>query len=115
VVSGSVSGGCVEVDLMVRTQAAWQPAAGPALPSVLVYGVSQEEAARFGQAARKQSLAEHFKLQPAELERLHGPVGLALGGKSPGEIAVSIVDEMVQMKGAAVVAAPAVMSEAGSA
>ena len=40
-------------------------------------------------AARKQRLAL-FDLSPAEIERLHGPVGLDLGGKTPAEIAVSI-------------------------
>ena len=58
-VSGSVSGGCVEDDLIARTKAAFtnlvahsataaQPAAPASLPSEIVYGVSKEEAARFG-------------------------------------------------------------------
>lgn len=53
---------------------------------------------RRNQAARKQRLAEHFDLSPAELERLHGPVGLDIGGKTPAEIAVSIVAEIVAVK-----------------
>ena len=48
-------------------------------------------------AARKQRLAL-FDLSPAEIERLHGPVGLDLGGKSPAEIAVSIAAELVAVK-----------------
>jgi xanthine dehydrogenase accessory factor len=34
----------------------------------------------------------------AELARLHAPIGLPLGGRSPGEIAVSILAEIVQVK-----------------
>ena len=52
------------------------------------------------QGVRKQRLAEHFDLTPDELARLHGPVGLALGAKTPAEIAVSIVAEIVQVKNA---------------
>ena len=48
-------------------------------------------------AARKQRLAL-FDLAPAEIERLHGPVGLDLGGKTPAEIAVSIAAEIVAVK-----------------
>jgi xanthine dehydrogenase accessory factor len=50
------------------------------------------------QQSRKQRLAEHFDLTPVQLDRLHGPVGLALGAKTPAEIAVSIVAEMVQVR-----------------
>lgn len=53
---------------------------------------------RRNQATRKKRLAEHFDLSTEELARLHGPVGLALGAKTPAEIAVSIVAEMVQIK-----------------
>ena len=48
-------------------------------------------------AARKQRLAL-FDLSPAEIDRLHGPVGLDLGSKTPAEIAVSIVAEIVAVK-----------------
>nr|MDP2190562.1 XdhC family protein [Rhodoferax sp.] len=53
---------------------------------------------RRNQDARKQRLAEHFNLSPDELARLHGPVGLALGAKTPAEIAVAIMAEIVQVK-----------------
>jgi xanthine dehydrogenase accessory factor len=53
---------------------------------------------RRNQATRKRRLAEHFDLSAAQLDRLHGPVGLALGAKTPAEIAVSIVAEIVQVK-----------------
>jgi xanthine dehydrogenase accessory factor len=50
------------------------------------------------QVVRKQRLMDHFDLQAEELERLHGPVGLALGARTPAEIAVSVVAEIVQVK-----------------
>lgn len=53
---------------------------------------------RRNQAARKQRLSEHFDLSAEQLERLHGPVGLALGAKTPAEIAVAIVAEIIQIK-----------------
>ena len=53
---------------------------------------------RRNQQARKQRLAEHFDLNEQALARLHGPVGLRLGAKTPAEIAVSIIAEIVQVK-----------------
>jgi len=50
------------------------------------------------QARRKQRLAEHFDMTAAELDRLHGPVGLRIGAKTPAEIAVSIVGEIIECK-----------------
>ena len=50
------------------------------------------------QAARKKRLAEHFGLTDEELARLHGPVGLRIGAKTPAEIAVSILGEIVECK-----------------
>lgn len=55
---------------------------------------------RRNQAARRQRLAEHFDLSVEELARLHGPVGLAIGARTPAEIAVSILAEIVQAKNA---------------
>lgn len=56
---------------------------------------------------RRQRLRE-FDLGEAELARLHGPVGLKLGGKTPPEIAISILAEMTAIKRGAplLVAAP---------
>ncbi len=50
------------------------------------------------QAARRQRLAEHFGLTRAELDRLHGPVGLAIGARTPAEIAVSVAAQLVQVR-----------------
>ncbi len=57
------------------------------------------------QATRKQRLAEHFGLTQEELARLHGPVGLRIGAKTPAEIAVSILGEIVECKNPAAQAA----------
>jgi xanthine dehydrogenase accessory factor len=47
--------------------------------------------------ARRKRLAE-FDLAQEEIARLHGPVGLKLGAKSPPEIAVAIVAEMTAIR-----------------
>lgn len=47
--------------------------------------------------ARRQRLRE-FDVSEAETQRLHGPVGLNLGGKTPPEIAMSIVAEMTAVR-----------------
>jgi len=49
-------------------------------------------------AGPQQRMAEHFDLSEDALSRLHGPIGLRLGAKTPSEIAVSIVAELVQVK-----------------
>ena len=52
---------------------------------------------RANTAKRKERLAQ-FDLAPEEIARLHGPVGLDLGSKTPAEIAVSIAAELVAVK-----------------
>lgn len=39
-----------------------------------------------------------FDLTEAQIARLHGPVGLHIGSRSPAEIAVSILAEMISVK-----------------
>ena len=53
---------------------------------------------RRNQEARKKRLAEHFEIPAHQLARLHGPVGLRIGARTPAEIAVSIVAEIIQVK-----------------
>ena len=48
--------------------------------------------------ARRQRLEEHFDLARHELARLRGPVGVFIGSKTPSEIAVSILAEVVAVK-----------------
>jgi xanthine dehydrogenase accessory factor len=48
-------------------------------------------------AKRKERLAQ-FDLSPQEISRLHGPIGLDLGGKTPAEIAVAILAEIIAVR-----------------
>jgi xanthine dehydrogenase accessory factor len=60
------------------------------------------------QAERRERLrSEGFS--PEEIARLHGPIGLQLGGREPAEIALAIVAEMTQVRrgGKAVRTSPA--------
>ena len=50
------------------------------------------------QAARRKRLIEHFEMTEAQLARLHGPVGLKNGARTPPEIAVSIMAELTATK-----------------
>lgn len=49
------------------------------------------------QAKRKQALQESG-VSPEALERVHGPIGLPLGSKTPAEIAISILAEMIAVR-----------------
>ncbi|HSN32005.1 MAG TPA: XdhC family protein [Ideonella sp.] len=53
---------------------------------------------RANQAKRKQRLAEHFDVKEEQLARLHGPVGLHIGARTPPEIAVAILAEMTAIR-----------------
>jgi xanthine dehydrogenase accessory factor len=53
---------------------------------------------RVNQAKRKDRLKEHFGMTDAELARLHGPVGLKNGARTPPEIAVSILAELTAVR-----------------
>jgi xanthine dehydrogenase accessory factor len=59
------------------------------------------------QATRKKRLAEHFDMTDAELARLHGPVGLRIGAKTPAEIAVSILAQLIECKNRVAAETPA--------
>jgi xanthine dehydrogenase accessory factor len=47
---------------------------------------------------RHQRMIEHFGLTPAQIERLRGPIGIYIGSKTPAEIAVSIMAEVLAVK-----------------
>ena len=51
-----------------------------------------------GNTAKRRERLAMFDLSDAEIDRLHGPIGLDLGSKTPAEIAVSIVAEIVAVK-----------------
>jgi xanthine dehydrogenase accessory factor len=48
--------------------------------------------------ARHQRMAEHFDLSEAALQRLRGPIGIYIGSKTPSEIAVSVMAEVLAVK-----------------
>ncbi|MDO8653823.1 MAG: XdhC family protein [Undibacterium sp.] len=52
---------------------------------------------RINNAKRRERLKE-FDLTDADLAKLHGPVGLYIGSKTPAEIAISILAEMTAVK-----------------
>lgn len=67
-----------------------------ALPSAAFY-VGALGSVR-NQHARRERLMTHFHLSAADFERLHGPVGLPIGSRTPPEIAVSIMAEIIAEK-----------------
>lgn len=48
--------------------------------------------------ARHQRMIEHFGLSAADLQRLRGPIGVYIGSKTPAEIAVSVMAEVLAAK-----------------
>ncbi len=53
---------------------------------------------RANNAKRRERLRQYFDLTQAEIDRLHGPVGLPIGSRTPPEIAVAILAEMTAVK-----------------
>lgn len=53
---------------------------------------------RRNNAARRARLIEHFDVDPMVMQRLHGPIGLFIDSKTPAEIAVSILAEIIAIK-----------------
>jgi xanthine dehydrogenase accessory factor len=53
---------------------------------------------RINNERRRERLLQYFDLSRAEVDRLHGPVGLSIGSRTPPEIAVSILAEMTAVK-----------------
>ncbi|MES2400260.1 MAG: XdhC family protein [Pseudomonadota bacterium] len=55
---------------------------------------------RINNQRRRERLAEHFGMSDQELGRLHGPIGIYIGSKTPSEIAISILAELTAVKNA---------------
>ncbi len=53
---------------------------------------------RRNDSARRQRMMEHFEQSAASLERLRGPIGIYIGSKTPPEIAVSVMAEILAVK-----------------
>ena len=53
---------------------------------------------RRNNAARHQRMVEHLDQTPETLERLRGPIGIYIGSKTPPEIAVSVMAEILAVK-----------------
>ena len=69
---------------------------------------------RLNNQRRRDRLAEHFDLTTAQLSRLHGPIGIYVGSKTPAEIAISILAELTAIKNGVVLAHTANVAEAKS-
>jgi xanthine dehydrogenase accessory factor len=50
---------------------------------------------------RRERFLQHFDLSVSDVERLHGPVGLSIGSRTPPEIAVAILAEMTAVRNGA--------------
>ena len=66
---------------------------------------------RANNAKRRERLLD-FDVTPGEIARLHGPIGLYIGSRTPPEIAVSILAEITAVKNG--VALPAVATVAAA-
>jgi len=55
---------------------------------------------RRNNAQRRQRMLEHLGQTPAALARLRGPIGIYIGSKTPPEIAVSVMAEVLAVKNA---------------
>lgn len=53
---------------------------------------------RRNQVARQARLIEHFEQTEESLARLRGPIGIYIGSKTPAEIAVSVMAELLAVK-----------------
>lgn len=69
---------------------------------------------RVNNAARKDRLRTYFDLSEEEVGRLHGPIGLYIGSRTPPEIAVSILAEMTAVKNGVAVPRPVRAEAAGA-
>ncbi|MES2913260.1 MAG: XdhC family protein [Pseudomonadota bacterium] len=69
---------------------------------------------RVNNQRRRERLAEHFEMTDAELNRLHGPIGIYIGSKTPSEIAISILAELTAIKNGVVLPSTVNVADAKS-
>lgn len=69
---------------------------------------------RINNQRRRERLAEHFEMTGAELNRLHGPIGIYIGSKTPSEIAISILAELTAIKNGVVLPSTVNVADAKS-
>jgi xanthine dehydrogenase accessory factor len=48
--------------------------------------------------AKRRKRLEEFEVTPEQIARLHGPIGLYIGSRTPPEIAISILAEITAAK-----------------
>ena len=48
--------------------------------------------------AKRRKRLEEFDVTPQQIARLHGPIGLYIGSRTPPEIAISILAEITAVK-----------------
>jgi xanthine dehydrogenase accessory factor len=61
--------------------------------------------------ARHARMQEHFEVSAAALKNLKGPIGIYIGSKTPPEIAVSIMAEVLAVKNGVALTAQASVAE----
>lgn len=69
---------------------------------------------RRNSAQRRERLHTHFDLSESALQALHGPAGLYIGSKTPAEIALSIMAEVVAVKNGVQLPKPVQVAEGKS-
>ncbi|TGV05386.1 hypothetical protein E4695_16440 [Alcaligenaceae bacterium 429] len=47
---------------------------------------------------RRERLMQHFDLTAEQLNKLRGPIGIYIGSKTPAEIAISLMAEVIAIK-----------------
>ncbi len=57
-------------------------------------------------SAKRRERLKLLELTEEEIDRLHGPVGLAIGSKTPAEIAIAILAQLTEMRAKSVAVSP---------